>query len=228
MLFVGKTVYQKQLQPSQNNYSKKNNPKLSQKLNLLLEVQAQNFELHFAQALSFIQEKQLNKALESLDIALLLLKKEKQLKPQSQKITADNSITLNSFLHYYEYYISLYKLNILQKQGYHCEVLEELENNYNLLIKQRAAYIVKAKSEWALGENEAACKSIEKAKSFGFTSKNALQNHLRMLAAANYRFENEIFTDKNNNKYDYFKIRWQAFTKIEKTIKLPQNKCLNA
>ncbi len=227
MLFVGKTVYQKQLQPYQTNFLKKNNIPLSQNLNSSSEKQIQNFELHFAQALSFIQKKQIDKALESLDVALYFLKKEKQNKQLSQKNKMDNSITLTSFLHYYEYYISLYKLNILHHQKKYCKVLEELHNSSHLLIKQRAAYILKAKSEWALDEKEIACESIQEAISFGFTSKKALQDHVRLLAAAHYRFGNEYFTHKNNNKIDYFKIRWQAFTKIEKAISLPKNKCLN-
>ena len=61
MLFVGKTVYQKQLQPYQTNFLKKNNIPLSQNLNSSSEKQIQNFELHFAQALSFIQKKQIAK-----------------------------------------------------------------------------------------------------------------------------------------------------------------------
>ena len=227
MLFVGKVVYQKQLQ-SNHKYLSKKNALFSQKLSNILQVQSQNFELHFAQALSFLKEKQADKALEHLDMALVLLKKEQQKPIHLQPIVADNSITLDAFLHYYEYYIYLYKFNILQKQENHCELLEEMHNNYHLLNKQASIYVLKAKSEWILGENTLACQSFEKAKTFSF-SKKEMQDHIRLLAAANYRFGNEGTIKIASKEYDYFKIRWQAFVEIEKNIRIKKmpNKCLN-
>ena len=100
-------------------------------------------------------------------------------------------------------------------------------NNCDLFTKQRAAYMLKAKSEWALGEEMLACKSFQKAKTFRFPSKKDLESHIRLLAAANYKFDNQNIMQQSLKEYDYFKIRWQAFMQIEKNInaKKSMTKC---